>query len=116
MPSRLPATRPPPPPAPGGPPRCCTFRSRARGSGHDRRRAPLSGGASMTETDQSAGTRIPRWSQPGAATGTGVAQFRTAVPAPLAAALRAVATAQRVDLGVLLLAAHLKVLAAVSGE
>ncbi len=62
------------------------------------------------------GTRIPRWVRPGTDPGTGFARHRTVVPAGLAGALRDLAAAHGVDLQVPLLAAHLKVLGAVSSE
>ncbi|MBI3688107.1 MAG: amino acid adenylation domain-containing protein [Actinobacteria bacterium] len=69
----------------------------------------------MTATQEPAGTRIPRWTRPDQpASGTGV--HREPLPAHLAGALREAATAGHPTWPVLLLAAHLRVLAAITAE
>lgn len=70
----------------------------------------------MSDTIEPVGTRIPRWVHPGADSAGGFGRHRTPVPAELAGALRELATTRDVDLRVLLLAIHMKVLSAVSGE
>ncbi|GAA3452375.1 non-ribosomal peptide synthetase [Dactylosporangium matsuzakiense] len=61
-------------------------------------------------------TRIPRWTVAGAEPGAGLAWHEETVPAQLAGAVRDRAAAEGLDVGRLLLAAHLKVLRELTAE
>ncbi|MFE1172993.1 amino acid adenylation domain-containing protein [Streptomyces sp. NPDC058773] len=65
------------------------------------------------ELTDGAFTRIPRWTRDPV---PGTAAYETALPGPLPAALRRVAGTLRMPLSSVLLAAHAKVLAALSGD
>ncbi|WP_406207884.1 amino acid adenylation domain-containing protein [Kitasatospora sp. NBC_01560] len=67
-------------------------------------------------TDTQRGTAVPRWTIAGADPGPGFGRHRAALPAALADALCARADELDVDLTVLLFAAQLKVLGAVTSE
>ncbi|MFB6888407.1 amino acid adenylation domain-containing protein [Kitasatospora sp. NPDC056327] len=70
----------------------------------------------MTDAQQPTTTALPRWTPAGAAPEPGTGRHRTAVDPGLAAVLGRRADELGVDLGVVLFAAHLKVLAALTGE
>ena len=70
----------------------------------------------MTDTQRPTGTTVPRWTIAGAAPDPGFGRHRAGLPADLADALGGRADELDVDLAVLLFAAQLKVLGAVTSE
>ena len=70
----------------------------------------------MSETLEQAGTVLPRWTRVDQPTPPGTGEQRTAVPAELVAGVRKLAAECGVPVESVLLAAHLKVLSALSSE